>query len=91
VALPPLSSEQHRARHEKSTHRDVSRTQQAAQRAREVFDEVVGRFESTENRMRPSAIPARERSSGVIPECEVVAGRVIRLSTPPSWAPKSAT
>ena len=33
----------------------------------------------TENRIKPSAIPARARSSGVIPECDVVDGRVIRL------------
>src|SRR5258708_5679976 len=37
----------------------------------------------TDSRINPSPIPARQRSSDVIPECEVVAGRLIRLSTPP--------
>ena len=37
----------------------------------------------TESLISPSPIPARSRSSGGIPECEVSAGRVIRLSTPP--------
>ena len=34
-------------------------------------------------RIRSSVMPSRSRSSGLIPACEVVAGRVISVSTPP--------
>ena len=37
----------------------------------------------TDSRIRPSEIPRRWRSSRSMPECEVVAGRVINVSTPP--------
>src|ERR1035437_1281674 len=37
----------------------------------------------TDSRTSPSSIPARARCAADIPECEVVDGRVIKLSTPP--------
>jgi hypothetical protein len=37
----------------------------------------------TDMRMSPSEMPSAFRSSADIPECDVVAGRVSKVSTPP--------